>query len=100
MLIQTVNSITATHEGESHLLRSRTVSYTDTDGTARTLRLESIDLRDVATVALVASKLPADIVVAANAAGWTTPPEQAAAWISGARRGAMHGPSTDTALNR
>jgi hypothetical protein len=101
MTIQTVNSITTTHEGETHLLRSRTLSYTDAEGAARVLRLEGIDLRDSATVALVASKLPADIVTAASGLGYVTAVAQVTAWISGARRGAMHGPkqTTDTAID-
>ncbi|REE19472.1 hypothetical protein B0G71_2569 [Paraburkholderia sp. BL27I4N3] len=99
MTIQTVTSITTTHEGETHLLRSRTVSYTDVEGAARTLRLEGVDPRDSATVALVAAKLPADIVAAASGLGWTTAAAQAAAWISGARRGAMHGPVDPTLHN-
>lgn len=101
MTIQIVNSIPTTHEGETHLLRSRTVSYTDAEGAARTLRLEGIDPRDGTTVVAVAAKLPSDIVAAASALGYATAAEQTSAWISGARRGALHGrtPAANTAID-
>ncbi|MDR5779155.1 hypothetical protein QCE63_06895 [Caballeronia sp. LZ065] len=99
MSISTVSSITTTIEGETHLLRSRTVSYTDSEGVARTMRLEHIDPRDTASVALVAAKLPPDIVTAASSLGWATVATQAAAWIAGVRRGGMHGPQAASYTN-
>ncbi|KXU86523.1 hypothetical protein CI15_18985 [Paraburkholderia monticola] len=98
MTITIANSIATTYEGETHLLRSRTVSYNDTDGEVRTVRLESLDPRDAAAMARVTGKLPNDIIGAAIALGWSAA-DAAAAWISGVRRGAMHGPVDPTLHN-
>ena len=110
MNIASIQSISDEYDnGDTSILRNRIVTYTDGNGvTGRMVKLNLIGEGATATEELIAAsgKVPADIIAAVAATGWTTisAPNttvlgtQVREYITGSRRGALHGPVGNTGV--